>query len=300
MNIDELNRKYGAPGRIVFKIGHGGYPEVVMANKYGSAEIALLGGAVLSYRPTGNHPVLFRPKNRTYVRGDKFHGGIPICWPQFSKGAIEGLCAHGFAQFMVFEVRGTTYSEESTEITIGLSSDESTRSVWPYDFDLELKVILSMKLNLFLKTENTGKNEFGFTAAFHPYLTVKDVADVTVRGLDGCKYINADNMKEGVFKGDMRPGGGCDHVFYLPEAPKHEFAVLDPGLKRAIAVVGANHTVCTVWNPDKSGKIADHAPEDYKSFVCVEPCTAWRRPLTILKPGESSELSMAIQSVPEI
>ena len=40
MTIDELNRRYGAPGRIVFRTGFAGYPEVVLANKFGTAEIA--------------------------------------------------------------------------------------------------------------------------------------------------------------------------------------------------------------------------------------------------------------------
>ena len=38
-----MNMRYGAPGRIVFRKGFAGYPEVVLANKYGTAEIALLG-----------------------------------------------------------------------------------------------------------------------------------------------------------------------------------------------------------------------------------------------------------------
>ena len=59
MTVDQLNSRYGAPGRIVFHPGFAGYPEVVLANKYGTAEIALLGANVLSYRPTGHSPVLF-------------------------------------------------------------------------------------------------------------------------------------------------------------------------------------------------------------------------------------------------
>ena len=68
MTIDELNRRYGAPGRIVFRTGFAGYPEVVLANKFGTAEISLLGANVLSYRPTGHSPVLFRPAKRDYNR----------------------------------------------------------------------------------------------------------------------------------------------------------------------------------------------------------------------------------------
>ena len=85
MTVAQLNSRYGAPGRIVFRAGFAGYPEVVLANKYGTAEIALLGANVLSYRPTGHSPVLFRPAKRDYNRGESVHGGLPVCWPQFGR-----------------------------------------------------------------------------------------------------------------------------------------------------------------------------------------------------------------------
>ena len=62
MNCEELNKRYGAPGRIVFRNGPQGYPVVALANQYGSAEISLFGAQVLSYKPTGNFPVLFTPQ----------------------------------------------------------------------------------------------------------------------------------------------------------------------------------------------------------------------------------------------
>ena len=41
MTVDQLNARFGSPGRIVFYKGFAGYPNVVIANKYGTAEIAL-------------------------------------------------------------------------------------------------------------------------------------------------------------------------------------------------------------------------------------------------------------------
>ena len=105
MTINELNSRYGAPGRIVFRAGHCGYPEVALSNQYGSAEVALMGANVLSYKPTGNPPVIFRPAKRDHNRGESFHGGIPVCFPQFGKLAIPGMAQHGFARVMPFEVR---------------------------------------------------------------------------------------------------------------------------------------------------------------------------------------------------
>lgn len=126
VQIEELNARFGAPGRIAFREGFAGYPNVALANKYGSAEIALLGANVLAYRPTGHSPVIYRPAKTDYNRGESFHGGIPVCWPQFGNRFSKDLPQHGFARRMVFEVRGTEYSDEMTEITLGLKNDVET------------------------------------------------------------------------------------------------------------------------------------------------------------------------------
>ena len=191
MTIDELNAKFGAPGRIVFRQGFAGYPEAVIANKYGAAEVALLGANVLSYRPTGLGETLFRPAKRDYNRGDKFHGGIPLCWPQFGNRFSKDLPQHGFASKMPFEVRGTEYTEEKTSVTLGLRASAATRDLWPVDFDLEVTVTVSMKLNVLAKTTNTGNVLLAFNCGFHPYFLLRDRNETVVRGFDGVKYIDA-------------------------------------------------------------------------------------------------------------
>lgn len=90
MNCEELNKRYGAPGRIVFRDGPQGYPIVALANQYGSAELSLFGAQVLSYRPTGNFPVLFTPSTVEFGAEKADHGGIPICWPWFGKNGSCG------------------------------------------------------------------------------------------------------------------------------------------------------------------------------------------------------------------
>ena len=154
MTIEQLNSRYGAPGRIVFRPGHCGYPNVVLASKYGTAEVALMGANVLSYRPTGHSDVLFRPSKRDYNRGESFHGGVPVCFPQFGNRFSKDLPQHGFARVMPFEVKATEYSDEMTEATLVLRSSAATRSLWPHDFELAVKVTVSMKLNIALTVTN--------------------------------------------------------------------------------------------------------------------------------------------------
>lgn len=296
MTCAELNSRYGAPGRIVFHDGLAGYPEVVLANKYGTAEIALLGGNVLSYRPTGHGPVLFRPAKRDYNRGESVHGGIPVCWPQFGNRFSKDLPQHGFARLLVFEVRASQYSEDMTEVTLGLKSNEETKKLWPHDFDLEFTVSVSMKLNLKLVTTNTGTEPFAFSCGFHPYFLLRERDAVTVKGLAGLRYFNGlTGAPDEEQAGDLKMDHETDHIFTLSEGPKHEFAVLDPGLRRAVALVSAGNGRTVVWNPGPSGKIADLGPDDWRRFVCVEPVSDWPGGRE-LAPGARHELMAAIQS----
>lgn len=296
MGIDELNAKFGAPGRIVFRPGFAGYPEAVVANQYGAAEIALLGANVLSYRPTGLGETLFRPAKRDYNRGDKIHGGIPVCWPQFGRVFSKELPQHGFAGKMVFEVRGTEYSEEKTEVTLGIRSDADTRSVWPHDFDLEVRVSVSMKLNLSMKTTNTGGGPFGFSCGFHPYIRLRERDETVVRGLDGAPFVDGTTaeLREGVQSGDLRLTFAPDHIFAAGDAPRHEYAVLDGKAGRAVAIASRGNGRTVVWNAG-GASVPDLADGDWRRFVCVEPVSDWPGGRT-LAPGEEYTLEMAMQA----
>jgi glucose-6-phosphate 1-epimerase len=106
-------------------------------------------------------------------------------------------------------------------------------------------------------------------------------------------------MSEHVLSGDLAMNSEADHVFTLKPAPKHEFALLDPGLRRAIAMVSTGSGNAVVWNPGPAAKLSDCSDTDWRKFVCVEPVTAWPKATAKLAPGESSVLAAAIQSTAE-
>ena len=298
MNIAQLNARYGAPGRIVFHPGHCGYPNVVLANKYGVAEVALLGANVLSYRPTGHAEVIFRPSKRDYNRGEAFHGGVPVCFPQFGNRFSKELPQHGFARKMPFAVASSEYSDEMTEVTLRLASDDATRSVWPHDFTLDLKVSVSMKLNLTLTVANTGAEPFAFSCGLHPYILLRERDGATVKGLDGLDFYDAHAGRDDRQTGDLVMDRAADHVFSLPPAPRHEFAVIDPGLRRAVALASAGNDRVVVWNPGAEIAMPDFDADSWRRFVCVEPVSDWPGGRT-LAPGEKHALMAAIQSTME-
>jgi len=298
MTVEQLNARYGAPGRIVFRPGHCGYPNAVLANKYGTAEVALMGANVLSYRPTGHAEVLFRPSRRDYNRGDPFHGGIPVCFPQFGNRFSKELPQHGFARLMPFAVAASEYSDEMTEVSLVLRSDEATRSLWPHDFELTVKVSVSMKLNLSLTCENTGEEPFAFSCGLHPYILLRERDGASVRGLDGLGFFNGFAGREERQSGDLAMDHPTDHVFTLPAAPRHEFAVVDAGLRRAVAVASTGNDRVVVWNPGPECALPDFDADSWRRFVCVEPVSDWPGGRT-LEPGGRHVLAAAVQSTME-
>ncbi|MBR1870336.1 MAG: D-hexose-6-phosphate mutarotase [Kiritimatiellae bacterium] len=299
-DVDDLNRKYGAPGRIVFTPSPTGFPIVAMACQYGSVRLSLYGAHVLDYRPTGHAPVLFMSKATNLAPGTAIRGGIPVCWPWFGRCGEPGSGAHGFARKSAWQVTGTEYSEEESTIRLRLVSTDETRKLWPHDFVLDYTLTLSMKLTLSLKTSNTGADAFSITEGFHPYFRVMERDHVTVRGLDGCEFCDArvTDVADRTWTGDLRVTDAFDHVF---TTHKNEFALLDPDLKRAIAMVSLHNKKLIVWNPGpvKEGDFENLAPDEYRNFVCVEPATLFRPDAITIPPGQTHELIAAIQSVAE-
>ncbi len=299
-DCDALNRSYGAPGRIVFRPSQHDAPIVVLANQYGSAEISLLGAQTISYRPTGNPPVLFMPHAYdAKAAGEEIHGGIPVCWPWFARNGPEGSKLHGVARYARWSVKATEYDEDMTEITLGLVSDDATRAVWPHDFELELKISVSMKLTLALRATNTGTDAFTVTEGFHPYFLVRDRDQTEVLGVDGCTFTDTTEPEKGgrVWTGACAVRGGGSKIF---EVSKYEYVLMDHGLNRAIAVVSRGNKRLVVWNPgvESADCVADFGMDGWRKFVCVEPCSTPTDAAYTLKPGEAHDLLMAVQSVP--
>ena len=82
---------------------------------------------------------------------------------------------------------------------------------------------------------------------------------------------------------------------------KHEHVLLDPGLRRAIAVVSRGNRKLVVWNPgpESADRVAEFGERGWDRFVCVEPATIYEDAALELAPGDEHKLIMAIQSVPE-
>ena len=112
-------------------------------------------------------------------------GGVPIAFPQFADSGPLKL--HGFARTSTWAVS----SQSTASISLTLSEDEETLSIWPHRFTLIYTVTLgASNLNLSLRCLNTGTTQLQFSACLHTYFRFDGTENVEIKGLEGCVYVD--------------------------------------------------------------------------------------------------------------
>lgn len=294
MTLAELNRltkRFGAPGRIGFRMDGSGLPVAVLACKFGYAEVSLRGAQVLTYKPTGHAPVLWRGGRGAvpppYENGNGampppvMDGGVTPCWPWF--GTDTSGVEHGFAHRMEWSVVSTSYSDDVTELSLGLVDSPETKERFPFSFAVMLHVTLGMSLKVELTTRNAGIAPMTLTEGLCACFRVMRIEDARVEELDGAAVDNRLTGEKSRQEGDLAVTGAHDAIYF----PKRAYVcIADQALRRKIDLLFTGAKSVSVWNP---------GGDDAKQMLRVGPVNAFDYPVK-LKPGEKHTLGMTVQS----
>ncbi len=302
--VDELNARFAAPG-VRFEAGRGGLTKTVLTCNGAAAEVYLHGAHVTHYRPAGKPPALFLSEKAVFAPGKAIRGGVPICFPWF--GDREGhpeSPAHGFARTMEWEVEAVKFAAESEgrpatliELTLRLQSDDQTRALWPHDFIARCGVSLSADTLISrLFVQNTGPAAFTYEQAFHAYLAVDDIENVTVAGLGGLSYRDkTDGFREKVQPdGPLTITGETDRVYRRPNKSLNQTAIYEGNCTLRVDAAASASTV--LWNPwvDKAARMSDFGNEEWRRMLCVETANVGDAAVT-LEPGGSHQMGWTLE-----
>lgn len=283
MDTNTLNQRYGTSGRIIFRDGPGGHPIAVLIAPQGVCEISLYGGQVLTYRVLGFQDMLWLSPLASFEDGKAIRGGIPVCWPWFGKapkGMPDGTPSHGFARKALWRVIGAEYASRETSLTLELTNDDITESIWQYAYRLTLTITLSDCLTLDLQTRNLSDTPFTYSEALHTYLRVGDARNCSLFGVTDRPLTFTDTDTH-------------DEVY-----PKDELVALirDPDMERQLAITGDDLSAVVVWHPALDCGLNDVSLGGPRHFICVEPANPHHVNGEItLKPGEAHVLTMRLQ-----
>jgi len=293
MTLAELNQRFGIDNHIIFSEIAGGLIAAKVKNTHASASIALQGAHLMTFQPHDEEPVIWLSKYAKFAAGKSIRGGVPICWPWFGPHATDAkLPGHGPARTVMWDVLETkTLPDGSTFISFGLIDSDAIRAQWPNPSTVKIEMTIGKALRIELVTHNTGKQSFVLGEALHTYFHISDVAQMTIRGLEGCDYL--DKVGEPARR-KQQDGividSEVDRVYVNTAA---DCIIEDRGLKRAIRIAksGSNSTV--VWNPwtEKADKMGDFGHDGHRGMVCVESANAFENLVTV-KPGETHRLSV--------
>jgi D-hexose-6-phosphate mutarotase len=293
--LNSLNQRFAIPGHVQFKEGPGGLVVAEIANAHAESMIALQGAHVMTFQPRGQEPVLWLSSFGKFAPGKSIRGGVPICWPWFGPHAVDAkLPGHGFARTVMWEAKETkALPDGATFLRFGLVETEATRAQWPHPSTVELLVTVGAALRVELVTRNTGSASFPLGEAFHTYFHISDVADMAIRGLEGCAYLDkVDGFARKTQQGGVKIEVEVDRVYLDTEA---DCLIEDRGLKRRIRIAKSGSRSTVVWNPwtEKAEKMGDFGPEGHRGMVCVETANAVDNVVTLV-PGAAHSLVAVI------
>lgn len=299
MTLSELNQRFGINNHLKFSEIGGGLLAAEISNSLSTASIALQGAHLMTYQPHGHEPVIWLSKYAKFAAGKSIRGGVPVCWPWFGAHASDTkLPGHGYARTVPWEVLETkALPDGATFISFGLIETDTSRAQWPHPCSVKMEMSIGKTLQIELVTVNKGKQSFTLGEALHTYFQISDVAQMTIRGLEGCTYL--DKVGE---PASRKQNDGIvitcevDRIYINTSA---DCVIEDRGLKRAIRIAkqGSNSTV--VWNPwtEKADKMGDFGTDGYRGMVCVESANAAENVVSV-SPGATHKLSVVYSVEP--
>ncbi len=274
--IQALNERFGAPGRVNFHAGPGGLIQVAVSGTAATAAICLQGAHLTTWGRHGEPPVVWLSPDARFAPGKSIRGGVPVCWPWFGPHETEArFPAHGFARTVPWAVEAVDAGDaDVTRLEFRLVGDSASRAMWPHACELRLEVAVGAALEMALVTRNTGAEPITIGQALHTYFEVSDVRNVRVEGLEDCPYLDkVEGMARKRQSGPVTFDREVDRIYLDHPA---DCRIVDPGHARAIRIRKSGSASTVLWNPwiEKAAHMGDLGPDGHLRMVCVESANA--------------------------
>ena len=270
--------------------------------------VAQQGAQVLSYQRHGEPPLIWLSERAEFKHGRSVRGGIPVCWPWFgdlkrNPQAIQAMHvggpltpAHGLVRGLDWELQAADSQAREVCLRFRCAAAEQGLPGWPHGVALSLDIRLNERLQLQLTSENLGTEPVAISQALHSYFAVGDVRQVSVEGLDQCRYVDAleDEWRAQRHSGELRIAGETDRLYLdLPS----RLAIRDPQWQRRIVLEASGSRSAVLWNPwiDKAKRLSQFAEDAWQGMLCIETANVLDD-LVQLAPGAQHRLGVSLWS----
>ncbi|MCP1607594.1 D-hexose-6-phosphate mutarotase [Pseudomonas citronellolis] len=273
--------------------------------EFGEALIAQQGAQLLSYQPHEQPPLVWLSEQTGYKRGQSLRGGVPVCWPWFgdlarnpvqvrTEYAGDQPPAHGLVRGIDWQLDDIADEQGALAVHWKLDARQGLPG-WAPSAELSLVMRFGERLGLELTTRNLGDKPLALSQALHTYFAVSDVRQVSIDGLQGCRYIETlENWEERRQDGLVRIQGETDRIYLDVDRP---LVIRDPQWQRGIHIQTGHSRSAVLWNPwvDKAQRLSQFADDAWQRMLCIETARVWDDVLSVA-PGRSETMSVEIWS----
>ena len=236
------------------------------------------GGIITRWQICGED-ILYLDRERFKEPNLSVRGGVPILFPICGnlrdntyqhQGRNYTLKQHGFARDLPWQVSKQS-SENAASLTLELNSNEATRQVYPFDFQLIFTYQLQgNSLKIHQKVINLSPEKMPFSIGFHPYFQVTDKTRLSF-DIPSSQYLDQRSKTLHSYAGHFDFNlEEIDAAF--PQITRHQSSFSDSYHQRQI-ILGYDdlYTTIVFWT------LKD------KNYICLEP---WSAPRNALNTGE--------------
>lgn len=248
------------------------------------------GGIITSWNIQGQD-LLYLDLERFVDERLSVRGGIPILFPicgnlpnntYTHKGQKYSLKQHGFARDSVWQVSEQTTSNHAS-ITLELNSNQQTRAVYPFDFQLAFTYQLKGNtLEIQQRYTNHSNEPMPFATGLHPYFATADKTKLEYQ-IPASEYQDQISKEVHPFEGRFDLSQNEIDVAFR-QLSGTSASVIDTSANLKLTIEHSNLYATLVFWTVKG-----------KDYYCLEPWSAPRNALntgedlTILAPGASCQ-----------
>lgn len=273
----------------------------------GELTLSEQGAQILSYQEWDRPPLIWLSEQASYLRGQAQRGGVPVCWPWFgdlarNPTAVQAMhdgsvpaAAHGLVRQIDWQLEDIEDAGDAALLKFSFAAEHLPG--WPQSAQLELSIRLGERLQLSLTSRNTGRKPLALSQALHSYFAVSDIRQVSVGGLEDCRYIETlEDWQTRQQQGALTFAGETDRIYL--QTPT-QMQIRDPGWQRQICLRASGSRSAVVWNPwiDKAQRLSQFADDAWQRMLCIETANVLDDAIT-LAPGAEHSLALELWSEP--
>lgn len=250
------------------------YPTYVLTDSDAKARLEVVperGGLITRWQ-IGGEDILYFDEERFADPSKSVRGGIPILFPICGNlpdntyqldGQSYTLKQHGFARDLPWKVVQQDV-KTAAELTLELTSNDETRSRYPFEFRLAFTYRLhGHSLELQMQFTNLSDRPMPFSTGLHPYFQVNDKSQLSF-DIPSSEYL--DQIAGDVHAFDGSFDFGVDEIdIAFKNLTASTATVTDTHLNRKLTLSWSDAYPALVFWTVKG-----------KDYYCLEPWTAYR------------------------